>query len=367
MQDPAGWRDRIVLRRNAMIGSARFQRIMLRFPLLAGFARRRASAMFDFINGYVHAQSIAAGVELGLFDLLRDGPRELADLAERFAMPPESVDRLMKALAAIGFVERLGKGNWTLGQQGAAFVATPGLNEMVRHHRHFYADLADPVALLRRGGGGGALAAYWNYRSDRPADAQEYSALMAASQPMVAAQIIDAYDFSRHRKLLDIGGGLARFAEAVAWAAPALDVAMFDLPAVADAAQERIDAAGLGTRITVHRGSFIDDPLPGGADVITLVRVLHDHDDSVAAALLRSIHSRLSPGDSLVIAEPMAGVRGFESMGDGYFGWYLLAMGSGRPRTAAEIAAMLTDAGFRAIRKVPTALPLTVSMIVATR
>lgn len=62
MQDPTGWRDRMVLSRNAMIGSARFQRLMLRIPLLAGFARRRASAMFDLINGYVHAQSIAAGV-----------------------------------------------------------------------------------------------------------------------------------------------------------------------------------------------------------------------------------------------------------------------------------------------------------------
>lgn len=367
MQDPTGWRDRMVLSRNAMIGSTRFQRLMLRIPLLAGFARRRASAMFDLINGYVHAQSITAGVELGLFHLLRATPQETADLAARFAMPVESAERLMKALAAIGFVEQLSSGAWTLGQQGSAFAATAGLDEMVRHHRHFYADLADPVALLRRGGGGGALAAYWNYRSDRPADAQEYSALMAATQPMVAAQILEAYDFRRHRSLLDIGGGLARFAEAVAGAAPALDVAMLDLPSVADAARARIAAAGLDKRISVHGGSFIDCPLPVGADVITLVRVLHDHDDDVAAALLRSIHDVLPRGGTLVIAEPMAGVPGFESMGDGYFGWYLLAMGSGRPRTRSTIAAMLSDAGFSASRAIPTALPLTVSMIVATR
>jgi demethylspheroidene O-methyltransferase len=67
----------------------------------------------------------------------------------------------------------------------------------------------------------------------------------------------------------------------------------------------------------------------------------------------------------LVVAEPMAGTRAAEPMGDAYFGFYLAAMGSGRPRTAAELSAMLHQAGFRSTRLAPTHTPLVVQVLVA--
>ena len=79
------------------------------------------------------------------------------------------------------------------------------------------------------------------------------------------------------------------------------------------------------------------------------------------------IHAALPPGGRLFIAEPMAQTRGAEPAGDAYFGFYLLAMGSGRPRSAAEITAMLKQAGFTRSRLLSTAMPLTVRAIVATR
>ena len=68
--------------------------------------------------------------------------------------------------------------------------------------------------------------------------------------------------------------------------------------------------------------------------------------------LLRAVAPRLPPGGTLLIAEPMAETPGAEAMGDAYFGFYLLAMGSGRPRTAREIAAArCASAGFARIRR----------------
>ena len=188
---------------------------------------------------------------------------------------------------------------------------------------------------------------------------------MAASQPLVATQILQSYRFARHRRMLDVGGGEGRFLEAVAAAVPALDLGLFDLPAVAARAQERLAVAGLGARSTVHAGSFLHDPLPHGYDMITLVRVLHDHDDGPALTLLRAIHAALPRGGRVLIAEPMAQTPGAEPSGDAYFGLYLLAMGSGRPRTPAEIGAMLRAAGFGAVRTLSTPMPLTCRVIVA--
>jgi demethylspheroidene O-methyltransferase len=86
--------------------------------------------------------------------------------------------------------------------------------------------------------------------------------------------------------------------------------------------------------------------------------VLHDHDDDVVQALLRRVRAALPKGGRVLIAEPMAGTAGAEPMGGAYFGFYLLAMGRGRPRRPDELAAMLTAAGFAGARLLPTDTPL---------
>ena len=104
-----------------------------------------------------------------------------------------------------------------------------------------------------------------------------------------------------------------------------------------------------------------------GADIASLVRVVHDHDDASAMTLLRAVRAALPPGGTLLLAEPMAGTRGAEAMGDAYFGFYLLAMGRGRPRSTHELTEMLQAAGFEAVRKLPTRLPLQTQLLYARR
>lgn len=225
--------------------------------------------------------------------------------------------------------------------------------------------------MLKRGGGGGALARLWRYGEAKDAEvgdsSSEYSALMSASQPMIAAQAIEAYPFHKHRRLLDIGGGDGTFLSAIGAHIPSLQLGLFDLPAVAARAGARLEREGLDERSTVFGGNFLADPLPLGFDIISLIRVLHDHDDDPAMVLLNKVHEALPVGGTLFIAEPMARTPHAEPAGDAYFGFYLLAMGSGRPRSAAEIIAMLHAVGFHEVRKVPTILPLTASAIIARR
>jgi demethylspheroidene O-methyltransferase len=348
-----GWRNRL-------LSSRRFQRFAARCPLTRRVATLKAREVFDLVAGFVYTQTLAACLETGLIDALARAPLDVAGAAARTGLPPDSALRLLRAATALGLAERVGE-RWALGAKGAALVGNRGIAEMVAHHRLLYADLADPVALLRRGGGGAALAGFWHYAGERE-DVGAYSRLMAASQPLVSRAVLDAYPFHRHRRLLDVGGGEGAFLAAVGAEVPHLARGLFDLPAVASRARER-----LGGDVTLHCGSFLTDPIPTGYDLVTLVRVLHDHDDGPAARLLRTIADALRPGATLLIAEPMADERGVEPMGDAYFGWYLLAMGSGRPRPVAEIRAMLRAAGFARMRRIRTATPLTVSLIVAIK
>ena len=62
-----------------------------------------------------------------------------------------------------------------LGRVGAAIHADPGIVAMIRHHHLLYADLADPLALLRREGGGGALSGFWPYAEGQAGGVSDYS------------------------------------------------------------------------------------------------------------------------------------------------------------------------------------------------
>jgi demethylspheroidene O-methyltransferase len=138
---------------------------------------------------------------------------------------------------------------------------------------------------------------------------------------------------------------------------------MFDLPPVAARAKAKLAEAGV-TRAQCVGGDFFSDALPRGADLMTLVRVIHDHDDHKVLALLKSARSALPDDGTLLIAEPMAGVRGSEAVG-AYFAFYLMAMGQGRPRTASEIGELLAEAGFRRVRSVKNNRPALVNVIAA--
>jgi demethylspheroidene O-methyltransferase len=60
----------------------------------------------------------------------------------------------------------------------------------------------------------------------------------------------------------------------------------------------------------------------------------------------------------------MAGTPGAETVG-AYFHFYLLAMGSGRPRRPEELSEMLQKAGFAWVRLLPTRRPMLVRVLVA--
>jgi demethylspheroidene O-methyltransferase len=365
------WRDAVAGWRDRLLASPGFRRWATRFPPTRPIARRRARALFDITAGFVYSQVLLAGVRLKLFDMLAEGPQSEADLAARMDLPREGAARLLAAAVALRLVGRRGPGRYGLGPLGAALVDNPAITEMVLHHTMLYADLADPVALLRGERRDTALAGYWPYAGTAEpaalplAEVAAYTRLMADSQPLVADEILDAYDLRRHRCLLDIGGGDGAFLRAAAARAPQLDLLLFDLPAVAARAQARFDAAGLAGRARVFGGDFSRDALPAGADVASLVRVIHDHDDATAGKILRAARAALPAGGTLLLAEPMAGTPGAEPMGDAYFGLYFLAMGRGRARTPDALTRLLRAAGFSRVRAAATHTPLLTGLLVA--
>jgi demethylspheroidene O-methyltransferase len=263
--------------------------------------------------------------------------------------------RLLDAAISLRLVERRGATRYGLGPLGAVLARNPSLTAMIRHHRHLYVDLTDPVALYRGDTNATQLAKYWAYAgAEKPSTLNDdevgpYSTLMALSQPLVAEEVLDAVPLVPFSSLLDVGGGEGAFIAAVAARSPDVKIALFDLPAVAERAKARLSKLGLDHKAQCFGGDFLVDPMPPGHDVVTLVRVILDHDDSNALTILRAARRALGPGGMLILAEPMADTPGAEVMGAAYFGTYLMAMGRGRARTRNQIKALLTRAGFSSV------------------
>ncbi|MFC6790194.1 methyltransferase [Methylobacterium komagatae] len=353
--------------RNRLVANPRFQRWAAGFPFTRRIAHRNTRTLFDLCAGFVYAQVLTACVRLDLFAILAEGPMAIDALAPRLGLSPEKARTLLLAARSLDLVRLVPGDRFALADLGAAVVGNPGIAAMVEHHTLLYADLADPVALLKGRPERTQLAAYWPYAEGAPVapgEAAPYSALMGTSQAMIAEDILEACDLSPIRHLMDVGGGEGAFLQAAAAHLPGRRLTLFDLPAVAERAASRLGRAGLGDRVECRGGSF-HDGLPIGADTISLVRILHDHDDAPVQDLLRATHAALAPDGRLIIAEPMAGTPGAEPVGDAYFGFYLMAMGSGRPRTADELSRMVRAAGFAGVREYGTRRPLLARVLVA--
>ena len=363
-------REKLRRWRDGLFASPRFREFTLANPLTRAYARRRARAMLDLCAGFVYSQVLLACVRLKLFEALREGPRTAEELAPRLALSLEATRRLLGAAASLSLAQRREAGRYGLGDLGAALLGSPEALALIDHQPMLYADLSDPVALLR-GESQAALADYWPYSAAaRPqglsAEAvAPYSALMAASQPLWGGEALAVYDIARHRRLLDVGGGEGVFLALAAARAPELQLMLFDLPAVAARAKARLGAAGLSARAQIFGGNFLEDALPEGADVVSLVRIVHDHDDASALRLLKNVRRALPAGGTLLIVEALSGQKGAEPI-DAYYAFYTLAMGRGEPRRFDDIAALLEAAGFSKAKLLHARLPTATSVIVAT-
>lgn len=364
-----GLPDRLAAWRNRLVSTPRLQSWAAAFPFTRRLVRRDGERLFDLMAGFAYSQVLLAAVEVDLLTAVADDPVAPETLAVRAGVPAERMATLCQAAAALGLLERTRGGAYRLGRLGAEIASVPGLVALIRHHRLLYADLADPVGLLR-GTTAPELAAFWPYvlgGTVSASDAATYSALMADTQGLVAEEVLRSVRFAATDHLMDVGGGTGAFLIAAARRHPGLRLTLVDLPAVTEAARPRIAAAGLARRIAISSADFRHDPIPGGADTIALVRVLYDHPDALVAPLLARMADALPPGGRIVVAEPMSGGRRPSRFVDAYFAFYTMAMRTGRVRTPSEIARLLREAGFHHPREIATARPFITGIVTARK
>ncbi len=316
--------------------------------------------ILELATGYWASKTLFTGLELGIFDTLRDGPLSVQRLAEAVDLPYDGVDRLATALAALGLLQRQ-NGDVSNTASAAAYLVSTSPRFMAGMFGHFNHDLYPLWRFLPdaiREGTPRWQQAFGPDTNPNPFEAiyrdpvglRAFMAAMDSLLMPVALEVRDTIDFSRYERVLDVGGAWGTLALLLVDRYPDLRATIFDLPPVGPVAEEHIAEAGASDRIDVQTGDMFNDPLPRGADLVVLGWILHDWGDEQSERLLRSCFEALPSGGEILLLEMVLDDDRSGPLLPSLMALNMLVATHGRERTFGEFAALLERAGFKDAR-----------------
>jgi hypothetical protein len=321
-------------------------------------------ALLELIQGAWLTQAICVAAQLGIPEALRDGPLSADDVARRVGADPDATYRVMRALAANG-VLRLRRGRFRLTRVGhalradhhgsmapmAALVSSPEHWEHWGSLLHSVRTGSTAVEKLRG-------TSIFEYLDTNPDYAATFNDAMTGVSAVAIEMAVPLYDFTDCRLIVDVGGGHGALLAAVLARAPQARGVLFDLPSVVHGAGTLLDEAGVSGRCAVEGGSFFD-AVPDGADTYLLKTVIHDWDDEQSLRILRNVRTAITSEGTLLLMELVL-PEGAPPHPGMLLDLEMLVHAGGRERTAAEYADLLSRAGFRLTRVIPTAGPMSI-------
>ena len=314
-------------------------------------------------TGFVHAILVAAN--LGLADLLKDGPLSIADLAEATGTHDRSLYRMLRALASRGIFSEDADGRFSLTaladplrsdapdsiHNWALFVGSEAELQTWAHLS--YSVRTGKPAFEHIFGKG-----WFDYLDEQPEMARIFNHLMTGGSTSDAAAIVEAHDFSVYRKIVDIGGGHGALLAHILEQNPQSSGVLFDAPSVIAGATGAIDTQVNQGRAEKVAGNFFE-AVPNGADAYVLKYIIHDWDDERAILILKNCRQAMAENGRVLLVEMVIPAGNAPSPGK-FLDLEMLLYFYSRERTEAEYRDLLQQAGLELITMTPTASPFSI-------
>jgi SAM-dependent methyltransferase len=322
-----------------------------------------AAAVLRMIQGIHVSRAVYVAAELGIADLLAGGPRDAADLAQATKTHEPSLYRILRLLAALGLFTEVRPARFQLTALGER------LRTDVPASVRAWALLIDTLGGVRcfehilhtvRTGEPGITAAYgtkvFEFLAARPENAKRFDAAMSARTAAFAPSVAAGYDFSRMRRLVDIGGGNGMLLGIILQRHPHLEGTLFDMPAVTRRAEAVLAADRIKGRCKIVSGDFFT-AVPEGADGYLLANVLHDWDDDRAVAILKNCRRALTPGGKVLVIERLIPDDPSAAAPTLLSDMTMLVFTGGKERTNAEYRLLFESAGLNLAAVRPVVFP----------
>jgi SAM-dependent methyltransferase len=305
------------------------------------------------------ARAVYAAAHLGIADLLAEGPRDTDEMALATRMHSPSLYRLLRALASNGVLSEVEPRRFSLTPLGAALktnapgaaratVLTIGGDWQWKAWDNFLFSLKTGKPALGEIYGVGLF----DYLTTHPLDATNFNEAMVGMHGDVAPAIVEAYDFSAFRTIVDVGGGTGTLLATILHANPHTNGILFDLAGTASQARQALLSSGLSSRCKVIDGDFFKS-VPDGHDAYILSHVLHDWTDDQAIPILRNCRRAIGAGGRLLIIEAVLPSGDSPHHGK-LMDLLMLTVTGGVERTENEFGTLLAAADFKLSRVLKT-------------
>lgn len=309
------------------------------------------NAMIRMIHGFMISQAIYVAAKLGLADLLHDGTRTSEELACATSMHEPSLYRVLRTLAAIGVLTESDEKAFGLTPLGATLRtdAEGSLRPMAvclggQCNWQAWGDILHSVKTGESAFEHVFGTGFFQHLDRNPDSAKMFSEATSCCATLYNEAIVNAYDFSRFEKIVDVGGGQGLLISAILKVNPKTRAMLFDTPNITPAAKRRFEQEGVADRCETITGDFLE-AVPEGGDAYVLKHIIHDWDDARAIEILKNCRRSMSEDARLLLIEEIIA-------SDSQFApakildLQQLLMPGGRERTKEEYRQLLEAAGF---------------------
>jgi len=318
--------------------------------------------IWDLWLSMYHLPAVTAAIELDVFEALAATPATHDELARRLGLSGRATEIVLPLFASLGLLSRY-DGRYQLTDVARLYLLRESayywgalLNRMgpsSPHHAAIRQALKGQAASTT-GGPGDRPSDAWAAGHVEIEQARMIAAFMHSHSIAAALGMARNIDFSGVRSLLDVGGGSGCFCIALAQRRPELRCTIMELPAMCEVAKEYVAAAGLGDRIDTRAVDMFRQEWPREHGAIFFSNILHDWDFATCARLLTRAHAALPAGGRVFIHEALLDDSGIGPTTTSTFSLLMLLGTQGRQSTYAELAKLLSEAGFEDIGATPS-------------
>lgn len=294
--------------------------------------------IWDALRGALVTRALGLAADMGVAQALLAGPRSIAELAGERRADPDTLHRIMRALASDGIFEETEPGVFR-NTAASEILARDGWDDLAVLFAGAWLQAA--AALETTGEPSFARvhgSEFWPWLAARPSERAAFDRAMAQGWQS-RLQRLEGVAWRGDELVVDVGGGDGSLLRALLERHPEMRGIVFDLPETVR------DEPALGARCSFIEGSFFESVPPG--DVHLLCTVLHDWDDRSAGRILETV--RAAGSRRLVVLDGVIG-PGNASEGSKWLDLLMLTLAGGRERTEEQWRALLTKAGWQPTR-----------------
>lgn len=311
----------------------------------------------QMILGYVTSKAIYAAAKLNIADLIAaNGPMNCSELADKSNAHEESIYRLMRALASIDIFTEDKKGKFSLTPLAECLLedSTSSMKAMSLSTGSVFYKAFDEFLYSVKSGQGGFTKAHgmpvFEYLTNNPDQGKIFDRMMTDFHGDETKPMVDNYDFSVFKKVVDIGGGNGGVISAVLNKNKGLSGVLFDIPEVINRSRESINSKGLSDRCSLDAGNFFESVSKGG-DVYILRHIIHDWSDEDSITILSNCRIAMNPRGKILVVEAVIP----EGNKPNPFKWLDLTMLmiGGKERTKSQFEHIFSKSGLKLTQVIP--------------